>query len=100
MRYGPLPPAADGLHERHRIDHAALALDGDGRIDEIAAERPQARQNPLLIGAGEPAVTDDIGNQDPCDFPGFARGAPLGCHQTSNKSEPAETSRDETRSNG
>jgi hypothetical protein len=50
----------------HRVDHAAEfdncavsgALDdptvmhGDGRIDQIASERPEPRQNPVLVGSG------------------------------------------------
>jgi hypothetical protein len=29
-----------------------------------AAEPPQARKGPILVGAGKPAITDDIRNQD------------------------------------
>ena len=52
----------------HRIDDApeldncavAGALDdpammhGDGRVDQVASERPQPRQNPVLVGSGKP----------------------------------------------
>ena len=62
----------------HRVDHAAEldessvagALDhatvmhGDGGIDQIAAQRPQPRQDAILVRAGEPAVADDVGRQD------------------------------------
>ncbi len=78
-----------GLHfdrAAHRVDHAAElddasvagALDdaavmgGDRRVDEIAAEAPKARESPVLVGAGEPAVADDIGDQDRREFPGLA----------------------------
>ena len=73
----------------HRVDHAAElddravagALDdapvmgGDGRIDQIAAERPQPRKSPVLVGPGEPAVADDIGHQDRRELPGLAHRA-------------------------
>ena len=76
----------------HRVDHAAElddpavagALDdtsvmgGDGRVDEIAAEAPKTRKGSVLVGAGKPAVTDDIGNQDRRELPGFRHGAPSG----------------------
>ena len=59
-----------------RVDHAAefddravaSALDdaavmgGDGGVDEIAPQRAQARKRPLLIDAGEPAESNDIGD--------------------------------------
>ena len=52
----------------HRVDDAAelddaavaRALDyapvmhSDGRIDQVASERPQPRQNPVLVGSGKP----------------------------------------------
>ena len=68
----------------HRVDHAAEldeaavagALDdapvmrGDGGIDQIAAQPPEPRQRAILVRAGEPAVADDVGDQDRRDFPG------------------------------
>jgi hypothetical protein len=73
----------------HRVDDAAeldncaiaRALDdstvvyGDGRIDQVAAQRPQPRQNPVLVGSGKPRIADDIGHQDRRDFPSLAHGA-------------------------
>ena len=73
----------------HRVDHAAEldeaavagALDdapmmhGDGRVDQIAAQRPQPRQCAILVRAREPAVADHIRDQDRRDFPGFGHGA-------------------------
>jgi hypothetical protein len=29
-------------------------MHGDGRVDQIASERPQPRQNPVLVGSGKP----------------------------------------------
>ena len=46
-------------------------------IDQIAAQRPQPRQRAILVRAGEPAVADDIRDQDRREFPGLAHGAPL-----------------------
>ena len=62
----------------HRLDHAAElgqraiagALDdaaivhGDRRVDQIAPERAQPRQDAILVGAGEPRVADDVGHQN------------------------------------
>ena len=84
-----------GLHldrAAHRVDHAAKldeaavagALDdapvmrGDGRIDQIAAQRAQPRQRSLLVRPGEPAVADDIGDQDRSNLPRFRHGAASG----------------------
>ena len=60
--------AADRVHDAAKLDDAAVAgafddaavMSGDGRIDEIAAEPPEARKGPILVGASEPAITDDI----------------------------------------
>jgi hypothetical protein len=50
-------------------------MDGDGRIDEIAAERPEPRQNPVLVGPGKPRIADDIGHQDRSELSSLAHGA-------------------------
>ena len=76
----------------HRVDHAAEfdeasvagALDdatmmhSDGRIDQVAAQRAKSGERAILVGAGEPAVADDVRDQDRRDFPGLAHGAPSG----------------------
>ena len=73
----------------HRVDHAAEldeaavagALDHatmmhrDGRINEVAAQRPESRQNAILVRSREPAVSDDIRDQNRRDLPGLAHGA-------------------------
>ena len=56
--------------------HDAAMVRGDRGIDQIAAQPPQPRQGAILICPGEPAVSDDVGNQDRGDFPGLAHGAP------------------------
>ena len=58
------------------LDHAAI-MHGDGGIDEVAAQRPQPRQRPVLVRAREPAVSDDVSGQDRRDFSGLGhRAAP------------------------
>jgi hypothetical protein len=66
--------------EAHRIDDAAElddaavagALDdaammhGDERVDQVAAERPEPRQNSIFVRAREPAIADHIGHQNRC----------------------------------
>src|SRR5208337_3270598 len=49
------------------LDHPA-AVNGDCRVDEVAAQRAQSSQNPFFVGTGEPAVTDDVGGQDRREF--------------------------------
>ena len=74
----------------HRVDHAAEfdeaavagalenapVVHGDGRVDQVAAQRPEPRKRPILVGAGEPAVADYVRDQDRCDLPGLAHGEP------------------------
>jgi hypothetical protein len=49
------------------LDHMAMAHGGCG-IDQIAAKRPEPRERTVFVGAGEPALADDIGDQDRCCF--------------------------------
>jgi len=51
---------------------------GDCRVDEIATQAPQAPKRPVLICAGEPAVPDDIGDQDRDEFADLAHTLPSG----------------------
>ena len=60
----------------HCVDHAAkldnasvpralndpAMMHGDGRVDQVASERPQPRQNPVLVGSGKPRIADDVGH--------------------------------------
>jgi hypothetical protein len=41
-------------------------------------EGPQARENALLVRAGEPAVADNVRDQDRGELSGLAHCAPLG----------------------
>ena len=56
------------------LDDAPM-MHGDGRIDQVASERPQPRQNAILVGSGEPRIADHVGHQDRREFSGFAHGA-------------------------
>ena len=56
----------------------APVMRGDRGINQIAAQLAQPRQRSLLVGAGEPAVTDDIGDEDRSDLPRFRHGERLG----------------------
>ena len=74
-----LDGAAHGVDHAAELDetsvagalHYAPVMHGDGRIDQIAAERPQPRQCAILVRAGKPAVSDHIGRQDRREFPGL-----------------------------
>ena len=70
----------------HRIDGAAKlddcavarafddapVMDGDGRVDQVAAQRPQPREDAVLVRSGKPAVGDHVRYQDRRKFSGFA----------------------------
>jgi hypothetical protein len=71
---------AHGLDRATELDDRPIAgaLDDaagmgvDRGIDQIAAEAPQARERALFVGAGEPAIADEIGDQDRRELPGLA----------------------------
>ena len=49
---------------------------GDGGVGEVAAETPKTRERAILVGAGQPAVSDDIRYQDRRELSGPAHCAP------------------------
>ena len=53
------------------LDDAAV-MHGDGRVDQVAAKRPEPRENAIFVRAGEPAVADDVGDQDRRELAGLA----------------------------
>ena len=55
------------------LDHAPM-MHGNRRVDQIAAQRPQPRQRAVLVCSGEPAVADDVRDQDRGDFSGPVHG--------------------------
>ena len=76
--------AAHGVDDAAELDDRAVAgalddapvMHGDGRIDQVAAQRPQPRQDAILVRAGEPAVADHVRAKDRRKFPGLAHRAP------------------------
>ena len=53
--------------------HHTPVMHGDSRVDQIAPERPQPRQYPILVGASKPAVSDHVRYQNRCELPGFGQ---------------------------
>ena len=45
------------------LDHTS-AMDGDRRLDQVAPQRAQTRQDPILVGARQPRVADDIRHEN------------------------------------
>jgi hypothetical protein len=43
-------------------------MGGDGGIDQIASERPQAGKRPLLVGTDKLAVSGYIRRKDGCEL--------------------------------
>ena len=56
-------PELDNCAVAGALDDASV-VHGDGGIDQVASERPQPRQNPVLVGSREPRIADDVGHQD------------------------------------
>ncbi len=64
--------AANRVHDAAKLDDASVAgalddaavMGGDGGVDEVAAQTPETREGAILVGAGKPAVADDVGHQD------------------------------------
>ena len=83
-----LDGAAHGVDDAAKLDEAAVAgalddasvMRSDRGIDQIAAQPAQPRQGAILVRSREPAVADDIRDQDRRDLPGLAHSAPSGRH--------------------
>ena len=64
--------AAHGVDHAAELDQGAVAgalhhpacMDGDRRVDQIAAQGPKARQRAVLVRAGKPREPDDVGGQN------------------------------------
>ena len=54
--------------------HHTPVMHGDCRVNQIATDRPQPRQCPILVGASKSAVSDNVRNQDRYELPGFDHG--------------------------
>src|ERR1700730_7937749 len=57
--------------------HYAPVMDGDGRIDQVAPQRPESRQGSILVRAGKPAVADHVGGENRGELPSFGHEFPL-----------------------
>ena len=77
--------AAHGVDDAAELDNRAIAsalddsaiVHGDGRVDQVAAKRPQPRQCPVLVRAREPAESDDVSGEYRRDFSSLGhRAAP------------------------
>jgi hypothetical protein len=53
-------------------------MQGDGRIDQITSQRSESRQRAILVCAREPAIANNVRDQDRCNFPGLAHSATSG----------------------
>ena len=77
--------AAHGVDDATELDKRAVAgqldgaavMQGDGGIDEVAAQSPEPRKRTVLIRPGEPAVADYVRDQDRSDLARLAHGEPL-----------------------
>ena len=75
-----LDSAADGVNRAAELGDGTVAgafddaavMYGDCRIDKIAAQRPEAGERAILVRADKPAVSDDVGDQNRCQSPGFS----------------------------
>ena len=50
----------------HFASESTAMMHGDERVDQVAAERPEPRQNSIFVRAREPAIADHIGHQNRC----------------------------------
>ena len=61
------------------LDDATIVY-GNCRIDQVAAQRTQSCQSSIFVRAREPAVADNVGDQDCSELARFPHGAPSGRH--------------------
>jgi hypothetical protein len=54
-------------------------MDGDYRVNQIAAERSQPCKDAILVGASQAAVSDHVSRQDRSKFPGLGHDIPPKC---------------------
>jgi len=72
--------APNGIDDAAKLDDRAIArslnnapvMNGDSRINQIAAQSPQPRQDAIFVCASEPAIADHIRAEDRCKFAGLA----------------------------
>jgi hypothetical protein len=69
-------PKLDDASVTGALDHATV-MNGDGRVDQVAAERTRAGKCSLLVGAGEPAVADYVSRENRSEFTSPRTAVPL-----------------------
>ena len=76
--------AAHGVDHAAKLDDAAVAgalddaavMQGDGGIDQIAAQRPEPRQSAIFVRARQPAIADHVGDKNRRDLSGLHSSGP------------------------
>jgi hypothetical protein len=58
---------------------------GDSWVDQVAAKPPESRKGGVLVRSHEPAVADNVGDQDCSELARFPHGAPLGVTRIARK---------------
>jgi hypothetical protein len=79
-----LDSASHSINYAAELDNGAIAsaldnspiVDGDYWVDQIAPQRTEPGQCPILVGTSKPAVSDHIRYQDRGEFPPFGHGSP------------------------
>jgi len=49
-------------------------VNGDGRVDQIAAQRPEPGERAILVSRGQTAESNHISGEDRSDLPRFSHG--------------------------
>src|SRR5208282_5492075 len=89
-----LDRAAHRVNHAAKLDNATVAralddaavVDSNCGINQIAAQRPQPRQDAILVRSREPAVADHVGDQDRRDLPRSRHSGPSGAMQDTTES--------------
>ena len=55
--------------------HHAPTVNGDSGVDQVAAQRPQSRENTVFVSPREARIADDIGSEYRRKLTGFAHVA-------------------------
>ena len=57
------------------LDHASVVA-RNRRVEEVTAQRPESGERALLVSPSQPAIADDVGNQNGCKFAGLTHEGP------------------------
>jgi hypothetical protein len=49
-------------------------VNGDGRVDQVAAQRPEPGERAILVSRGQTAESNHISGEDRSDLPRFSHG--------------------------